>query len=139
MTRIAARGHTAAERDLLAGHAAQDEMGEWGLEYARARALGLVDNNLYALAQEEKRRAETLADCARRWLGELPSCKGHSCKQGDAPCTEGCNKVDTAAMPADTPAVVELGPIREMAVYEHEDDDAPPQSWMVRLIRWLKG
>lgn len=137
MTRIAARGHTAAERDLLAGHAAQDEMGEWGLEYARARALGLVDNNLYALAQEEKRRTETLADCARRWLGELPGCKGDSCRQGRGDCTQRCHEVDTAAMPADEPAVVELGPIREMACYEPADEQ--PQGWLMRVIRWLKG
>lgn len=137
MSRLAARGHTAAERDLLAGHAAQDEMGEWGLLHSQSLALGLVDNHLHALAQEEKERAETLADCARRWLGDLPRCKGESCKQGDAPCTEGCNRGDTAAMPADAPPVVELGPIREMAVYEPADE--PRLSWFMRLVRWFKG
>lgn len=125
-------------------HEAVDDTNEFRVLYEQSKRAGFLDGHLKQLADEhdrwiaeEKKRSETLAECARRWLGELPSCKGESCKQGDAPCTEGCNRVDTAAMPADAPPVVELGPIREMAVYEPADE--PPQGWFMRLVRWLKG
>lgn len=144
MSRLAARGHTAAERDLLAAQGAKHDPLDFRRLYDDSMRDGLIDSHLKKLAEEhdrwiaeEKKRSEMLAECARRWLGELPSCKGESCKQGDAPCTEGCNRVDTAAMPADAPPVVELGPIREMAVYEPADE--PRLSWFMRLVRWFKG
>lgn len=144
MTRLAARGHTAAERDLLAAQGAKHDPLDFRRLYDDSMRAGLIDSHLKQLADEhdrwikaEKDRAETLADTARRWLGDLPRCKGESCQQSRQPCTEGCNQVDTAGMPADAPPVVELGPIREMACYEPADE--PPQGWFMRLVRWFKG
>lgn len=123
------------DRDsLLPGdHAAQDELGEWGLEYRKSLAAGLYDAHLYGMAEEEKRRAQHLAATARRLTG----CKGVSCRQGRQPCTDRCHEVDTRGLPASAPAVVELGAFREMACYEPADEQ--PQGWLMRVIRWLKG
>jgi hypothetical protein len=121
-------------------HEAVDDTNEFRVLYEQSKRAGFLDSHLKQLADEhdrrvkaEKDRAEHLAATARRLTG----CKGVSCRQGRQPCTEGCHEVDTRGLPASAPAVVELGPIREMACYEPADEQ--PQGWLMRVIRWLKG
>lgn len=89
-------------------HKAADDMGEWALLYTQTRALGLIDNNLHRLAQEEAMRDKVLGESVQHFA----SCKGHSCRQGRMPCREKC--IDTSGM--------EPGEFAEMACAPNEPE-----------------
>lgn len=101
-------------------HRAADDMGEWALLHARSMALGLVDNNLHRLAQEEAMRKQVIEESVQHFCG-------YSFCHGPDAC--GC-RIDTSGM--------KPGEFAEMACAPNEPE---PITLRERLrgvwLRWL--
>lgn len=106
-------------------HRAADDMGEWALLYTQTRALGLIDNNLHRLAQEEAMRDKVLSESVEHF------CHGYSFCLGPKGC--GC-RIDTSGM--------EPGEFAEMACAPNEPEPITLRERLrdlrLRLMgRWL--
>lgn len=98
---LAVTGRVPLEMVKQAAYEAQDDMGEWAAANAESLRAGLADARMQQLADEETAHRRTVLESVQHMLvGDVPSCKGHSCHGARLPCRENCNPLPEMACTA---------------------------------------